>query len=155
MLETTGPKCIRLIVSDPMLAKDQAVTLVSMSVRPLILFAALLFGAAVDAEPIVFDAHVHYNEQDAQLFTPEQIIELLRDNSVERALVTSTPAQWAASLHRLDPERIVPFLGVYRNGSNKLNWYLDNSVPGYVETQIKHGPLARNRRTAYFCRPPP
>lgn len=139
MLETTGAKYVRSIFPDQVLAKDQAATLLNMSVRPLILFAALLIGAPVRAEPVVFDAHVHYNEQDAQLFTPAQVIELLQDHHVGRALVTSTPAQHAVSLHRLDPERIVPILGVYRNGSNKLNWYLDNSLPGYVEAQIEHG----------------
>ena len=104
------------------------------------MLAALLIDPAVHAEQVVFDAHMHYNEEDTQQFPPEEIIELLQDHNVRRALVTSTPPQQAASLYRLDPERIVPFLGVYRNGSNKLNWYLDNSLPTYVEAQIEHGP---------------
>ena len=140
MWETAGAKCVPLSLPDPAPARDQTGRHLRMSVRPLILTAALLIGTAVHADQLVFDTHVHYNEQDAQVFTPEQIIGLLREHHVERALVTSTPAQQAASLYRLDPERIVPFLGVYRNGYHKLNWYLDNSLPGYVEAQIEHGP---------------
>ena len=105
-----------------------------MLIRRSIILAALLIDTAVHAEQLVFDAHLHYNEEDTQEFQPEEIIELLRNHNVQHA------PHLTGSLYRLDPERIVPFLGVYRNGSNKLNWYLDNGLPYYVGAQIENGP---------------
>lgn len=113
-----------------------------MQIRATILLAALFCGVA-RAQGVVFDAHLHYNEEDAQGFAPRDMIEILRAHRVQRALITSIPPQRVLSLHRLDPDRIVPFLGVYRDDWNKTNWFRDAHLPVWVASRIRDGGLWR------------
>jgi len=114
--------------------------LLSMSNHLLPLLTALLFATAVHAERPLFDTHLHYNEADARAFTPEQIVDILERQHIQHAVVTSTPPQHAARLFEHDPQRIVPFLGIYRQAEDKQNWHQDALLPDYVEQQLEDGP---------------
>jgi len=100
---------------------------------------ALLFITAAHAERPLFDAHLHYNEADAHVFTPEQIVDILRHEHIRHAVVTSTPPQHAAILFEHAPQRIIPFLGIYRQAGDKQNWHQDGLLPDYVEQQLEDG----------------
>lgn len=97
-------------------------------------------GIASAASAPSFDVHLHYNQAHVEAFAPARIVEILESNQVERALVTSTPAHHAAALYRIDPERIVPFLGVYGDDLDKSNWFLDPTLPARVSEDIGQGP---------------
>jgi hypothetical protein len=111
-----------------------------MSKRPFLLLAMLPFCFAVHAEAPIFDAHLHYDAADAEIFSPEQIIERLRNNNIRHALVTSAPAKHAAELYRTDPQRIIPFLGIYQEYADKADWHQDRGIPNYVRDQLRGGP---------------
>ncbi|MDZ7660769.1 amidohydrolase family protein [Thiohalophilus sp.] len=104
------------------------------------LLTVLLFTTAVHAERPLFDTHLHYNEADARTLTPEQIVNILRHEHIQHAVVTSTPPQHAAMLFEHDPQRIIPFLGIYRQSEDKQNWHQDSLLPDYVEQQLEDGP---------------
>ena len=106
----------------------------------LLLSVSLSVGVVHAAEPL-FDAHLHYNAEDAAQYMPQQIVNLLRDNGVETAVVTSRPPQKALQLHALDPQLIIPILGVYRVPADKQRlWLRDENLPARVEKALSNGP---------------
>mgnify|MGYP000727106082 CR=1 FL=1 len=108
--------------------------------RRLLLCCACL-PAACPAEPQpLFDTHLHYTSADAKQLDPGQIIELLRDSGIERALVSGTPPGLAARLQRRAPELILPLLGVYRSHDDKIAWPDDATLPERVEAELNRGP---------------
>ena len=87
----------------------------------------------------LFDAHMHYNTEDAAYYSPQQIIEKLDKSEVRQAAVTSTPPQLAQHLYQHAPERILPLLGIYRNADDKLQWPQDTSLPTRVKAELEKG----------------
>lgn len=110
-----------------------------MTLRLLPLLFALVFSPGLAANDRLFDAHLHYNDEHAREFTPDQILDILHQNNIVRAIVTSKPPLWAMTLHRHAPDRIVPFLGVYRHEGDKQRWHQDKSLPAFVEQQLDNG----------------
>jgi predicted TIM-barrel fold metal-dependent hydrolase len=98
----------------------------------------LLFSPGLAAERL-FDAHMHYDAEDAAHYTPQQIIRMLDQNNIGRTAVTSSPPQHAGQLYRQAPERIVPILGAYRNADDKRNWPHDTDLPARIEAELAKG----------------
>ncbi|WP_246261567.1 amidohydrolase family protein [Thiomicrorhabdus cannonii] len=93
---------------------------------------------ARDSLPI-FDSHLHYGGEDAQVFTPAQIMAIFDRNRVTHALISSTPNDGTEALYRYAPERIIPFLGVYETLKDKRDWMHDETVLPKVEAALKKG----------------
>jgi predicted TIM-barrel fold metal-dependent hydrolase len=91
------------------------------------------------AELPLFDAHLHYSGEDAEAFTPAEIVAILERHGVTRALVSGTPNATTEALHREAPGQIVPFLSVYRDARDKRDWMHDQHVPGRVEADLESG----------------
>lgn len=97
-------------------------------------------GATEHPSPLpLFDTHLHYSSEDAAHWPPAAIVQILDRNAVERCVVTGTPATYTAVLYRHAPQRIVPFLGVYRSPADKTRWHQDATLPGWVESQLDAG----------------
>ena len=90
------------------------------------------------AQPL-FDVHLHYNAREADQLSPEAIFSILDEHRVERAVVIGQPPALATTLYQQAPERIVPFLGVYRDLRDKIAWPLDQTLPARVESHLKEG----------------
>jgi len=103
--------------------------------------AALLLALALPAtaRTPLFDAHLHYQAEQRAAIPPQAILDTLADNGIEHAVITSTPPDNAQVLHELAPERIVPFLGVYRDAADKPNWMHDETLPARVEQWLDEG----------------
>jgi hypothetical protein len=97
-----------------------------------------LLTPSLVADPL-FDAHLHYNTEDAKHYNPQQIIDKLEQSEVRQAAVTSTPPQLAQRLHQQAPQRILPLLGAYRNPDDKLNWPQDQTLPARIEAALGQG----------------
>ncbi len=102
----------------------------------LIVCLSLLFSSRLLAEPL-FDVHLHYNDEDAEQFTPEQIMTKLERNAIQHALVTSIPPELAIQLHQQAPKRILPILGVYRTVRDKESWMHNANLPARIEQQLE------------------
>lgn len=98
----------------------------------------LLYSHGLCAGPL-FDAHMHYDAEDAGHLTPQQIIRILDQNNIRHAAVTSSPPRLAKRLYQEAPERIVPILGVYRNAGDKRNWPRDETLPARIEAGLEEG----------------
>ncbi|NNL06785.1 MAG: amidohydrolase [Gammaproteobacteria bacterium] len=119
-----------------------------------------LFVAPLSAQPL-FDTHLHYNARHAEQVNPQQVIAMLDRNSIQKALVTSIPAQHAMQLHRQAPGRILPLLGAYRTPADKETWTDDTGLPSRIEAWLKQGDwhgigelhlFARDRHSPVFTR---
>lgn len=64
----------------------------------LVLVGSLLAAPAQAVQPL-FDAHLHYNVEDAAHYAPDAIVARLQANRVVSAVVTSRPPELALQLH--------------------------------------------------------
>ena len=129
--------------------------------RKIILYwQILLLPGIANASPL-FDAHLHYNAADAAQLSPQQIVSKLEQNEIRRAVVSGTPASHTAKLYQHAPDRIVPFLSVYRNHEDKLKWQNDTRLPDRIELELKKGTwqgigelhiFAKDRHSSVFHR---
>jgi hypothetical protein len=104
----------------------------------LLLAMTALLPVQLSAGPL-FDAHLHYSANDAEHYSPRQIVDILDRNDIRYAVVTGTPASHTATLYQHAPERIVPLLGIYRNPGDKVAWPHDTSLPSRIEAQLDKG----------------
>lgn len=95
-------------------------------------------AAATDLTPL-FDVHLHYHNDQRAVVPPSEVLTTLDDNGIEHAVVTSTPPESARDLARMAPERIVPFLSVYRTSADKSRWMHDPDLPARVKTWLDEG----------------
>jgi len=103
---------------------------------------ALIFFLSVQTsaqEFPIFDAHVHYNQPDWSVYTPDAILKLFDRAGVIRAMVSSTPDDGTIKLYEKSPTRIVPILRPYRTDADRGSWTKDSSVLTYVEERLKKG----------------
>jgi hypothetical protein len=87
----------------------------------------------------VFDAHIHYSQPDWEVLSPAQVLAILDQAGVRRALVSSTPDEGTLQLYRAAPHRIVPCLRPYRTQSDRRSWHNDPTVQSYVEERLQRG----------------
>lgn len=104
----------------------------------LMLICLLLPLPSWSAQRALFDTHLHYNTEDAQQYSPAQIISILDQHQIQQAVVTSTPAALALTLYRHAPERILPFLGIYRSATDKQHWPWDKELPQRVQHALNN-----------------
>ncbi|TNF95916.1 MAG: hypothetical protein EP297_11285, partial [Gammaproteobacteria bacterium] len=85
------------------------------------------------------DGHIHYNEDVWSLITTERAIELLEQNDIERAIVSSTPNTGTEKLYQAAPERIIPFLRPYRTFRDRYTWHSDPDIINRLEQELSSG----------------
>jgi Amidohydrolase len=95
-------------------------------------------GAQPDDFPI-FDTHLHFSQDAWGLFTAQEILGLMDQAGVYRALVSSTPDDGTLQLYQLAPDRIIPILRPYRTRADMTTWTRDGSVVAYVEERLEKG----------------
>ena len=91
------------------------------------------------AQTPLFDAHLHYNAEQRAALAPDEVLDILESNGIEHAVVTSTPPENAHELAQRAPERIVPFLGVYRTRADKERWMHQPDLPDRVLDWLESG----------------
>ncbi|MDX1351511.1 MAG: amidohydrolase family protein [Thiomicrorhabdus sp.] len=104
-----------------------------------ILFSLTLPVLASETKPVIFDSHLHYAGEDVKHYSPKQIFEIFDRNRVKYALVSSTPNDGTEALYDYAPDRIVPFLGLYRTLKDKRDWMWDETVIPRVEKALQRG----------------
>jgi hypothetical protein len=128
---------------------------------PALVVASWLAVAPAQAAQPLFDAHLHYNVEDAAQYAPRAIIARLKANGVLAATVTGRPPEQVLQLHAQAPELILPMLGVYRTPADKSTWMDDAGLPERVEQALAEGPwravgelhlFAEDRRSPVFMR---
>lgn len=109
----------------------------------LVLAPALAF-AGEDHEPIgdainnvpLFDAHVHYKRPAWDVYSVENVIELMDKSGVAMALVSSTPDEGTIRLWQYAPNRIVPELRPYHGRYGSSNWTSFDGMADYLKQRL-------------------
>ena len=64
-----------------------------------VLWVGLGMAMKASAQTAPFaDVHIHYNWEQAELISPQEVVEKLKRQHVRLAVVSSTPSQWALKL---------------------------------------------------------
>jgi hypothetical protein len=111
-----------------------------MTLSARLLFTCMLLALAPLAMAgTIYDGHIHYNGDSARLITAKRAIELLNENGIESAIVSSTPNAGTKMLHQHAPERIIPFLRPYRTYNDRYGWHSDPDIIPYLEQELSSG----------------
>lgn len=111
-----------------------------MNIKIRSILFSLFWSPLIYAENItIWDTHLHYNAFDSQILKPETIIQKLKSNHIEKAVVTSNPPLLVQTLKNHDPSLILPLLGVYEGKTHKNNWLSDSNVPKRLSENLKTG----------------
>jgi predicted TIM-barrel fold metal-dependent hydrolase len=98
----------------------------------------MLLPFTLTAEPF-FDTHLHYNAADAQVFSPQNIIDKLNRSNIRYAVVTGIPSSHTRTLYKYAPDRIVPFLSVARNQHDKISWVNNAALLRELTAELNQG----------------
>lgn len=91
-------------------------------------------------DPIaLFDAHVHYSADARQRFTIDEVLAILREAGVRRALVSSTPDDGTIVLYERAPDIVIPILRPYRGPGELGTWTRDGTVVAYLMSRYRPG----------------
>jgi hypothetical protein len=93
----------------------------------LVVLCSAFVSAEEDSAPLA-DVHLHWKWNQKEVTSPQQAIDILRENQVKLAVVTGTPPELALELKALAPDLVVPIYGVYRIPGEWSNWYRDPSL---------------------------
>lgn len=85
----------------------------------------------------IYDTHVHYSQNAWADYSPENVLNKLRNADIRRALVSSTSDDGTLRLYKLDADRIVPMLRPYHDNVSSGNWTEQAVVPSYLENKLK------------------
>ena len=108
----------------------------------LLNFICVNFAAASDAlqadnASSFFDSHIHYNWDQAEIISTQDIVGKLVKADVGLAIVSSTPAHLALELRQAGGEWIVPFFSPYIHELGKRDWFLNTEVVTQAERGLR------------------
>ncbi len=107
---------------------------------PGVLLLTTFVTIADEHLPVIHDAHIHYDQGVWESLSPEEAIDLLTDQNIDRALVSATPTEGAEMLYKANPDLVVPFLRPYKNIRHRYFWFKDPTTPDYVREHLKRAP---------------
>jgi len=106
---------------------------------PLLVTASISSYANTSTKPMpIFDSHSHYSLADSLALSPEQIQQRYDRNHIIGALISSTPTTKTELLYQAMPNRIIPFLSLYKTKANKPNWMLDLTTLNNLNATLNH-----------------
>lgn len=102
-----------------------------------VLLSFWLAVAAQAEELPIFDAHLHYSHDAWDVMPVENVLDILRQAGVKRALVSSSDDAGQQRLYAAAPDVIIPALRPYRRRGETGTWMRDPSVIPYLEENLK------------------
>ncbi len=112
----------------------------------LCLFFIILTGGCASSKkpaPSPFaDIHLHFSYSHDEVITPKQAINILKQNNIVLAVVSSEPSDYALKLARIGTGWIIPFASPYYKPGNRLNWFLDENLVTEIRTLLDSGEYA-------------
>ena len=90
--------------------------------------------------PPIFDAQVHYNEQSWLRVSVDAVLNTAEELNVPWLLVGSTPNEGTWKLYAQDPQRVIPMLIPGFSRADRDNWFQNEKLSAYIETELKQRP---------------
>jgi predicted TIM-barrel fold metal-dependent hydrolase len=84
--------------------------------------------ARANDKPPTVDVHLHFNWDQEELVSAEEVVAALEAHNVVRAIAFSTPSDNVLKLRAAGGDRIVPFFSPYITGLSRSNWFRDPKV---------------------------
>ena len=106
--------------------------------RALVLVLAMVLASAGAraAELPIFDAHIHYSHDAADVLPAKEAIAILRKAGVKRALVSSSGDDGTQRLVELAPDLIIAELRPYPRRGLIGSWVRDPKIIDYIEERL-------------------
>lgn len=109
---------------------------------PAVLIAALSLGMmaapAMPQQPFA-DVHVHFNWDQKELISAEEIVARLKRAGIAFAVVAATPSELALELKQAGGDLVVPFFSPYTHELGKRDWYLSERTLQLAEAGLRDG----------------
>ena len=106
------------------------------------LILALLLGAMTTScrsqQPFA-DAHVHFNWDQKEIISAEEVVAKLKRENIAFAVVTSTPSELALEIKQAGGDLIIPFFSPYTHALGKQDWYLQERTLQLAEEGLRKG----------------
>lgn len=103
---------------------------------------ALLLGTLATTgwcQPPFADVHVHFNWDQKETISAEQVIARLKRANIAFAVVTATPSQLALELRQAGGDLIIPFFSPYTHVLGRQDWYLNERTLQLAEAGLRSG----------------
>ena len=109
-------------------------------VKPLIPALLLAISSSVFGEPTPFaDIHLHFNWDQKEIISAQEVVRRLKANNVVLATVSSTPTRLALELSEAGKPWIQPFFSPYLTIRHRNRWFLDDKVLVQAEQGLASG----------------
>lgn len=106
----------------------------------LLLMLLLHSGQVVADFGYLHDGHIHYDQDVWQALPPQQAVDMLKQQGIQRALVSATPTEGAEMLYRIDKELVVPMLRPYKSWRHRYLWFKDPGLEEYLREHLERVP---------------
>ena len=93
-----------------------------------ILSLLILSGPVFSDSTPFADIHLHFNWDQKEIISAQQVVKRLQDNNVVLATVSSTPTELALELTEAGGSWIQPFFSPYLTPAHRDRWFLDDGV---------------------------
>ena len=85
------------------------------------------------------DVHVHFNWDQKELISADQVVARLKRANLAFAVVTSTPSQLALELKQAGGDLIIPFFSPYTHELGRQDWYRQERTLQLAEQGLRSG----------------
>jgi hypothetical protein len=109
--------------------------------RPKLILLPLLLSMATPGwsqQPFA-DVHVHFNWDQKEIISAEQVVARLKRANVAFAVVSATPSELALELKQAGGELIIPFFSPYTHALGKRDWYLNEQTLQLADEGLRSG----------------
>jgi len=104
-----------------------------------ILFLAAFSSSAVCAAPPFADIHLHFNWDQKEIISAQEVVKRLKANNVVLATVSSTPPELALELSEAGKPLILPYFSPYLSATHRDRWFRDEEVLEKAEEGLATG----------------
>ena len=91
------------------------------------------------AADAVVDVHVHFNWDQKEVISADEIVSRLREQGVSHAIASGTPSILALELYRAGPDIIFPIFSPYIHELGRRDWHLDPEVVRLARSGLEKG----------------
>ena len=96
--------------------------------------------AGLTGRPAPFaDIHLHFNWDQEELVSAQEVIRILKSHNVELAVVTATPSANAVKLRRQGGDWVIPIYSPYIDMGARYGWFNRNDVLAYTRQALQSG----------------
>lgn len=128
------------LILTPMIVRQAEQLLTSLRLIQRVLWMGLFFSHSLFASDAPFaDIHLHFNWDQKEIISADEVVKKLRHNHVDLAVVSSVPSDYALELAKAGSGWIIPLFSPYITAQSKLTWFKDDNVLLLAREGIESG----------------